>query len=938
MNLRFLSAVLLVSIVFQGRPAQGATLPSGFSEKLMASGLASPTAMQFAPDGRLFVCEQGGRLRVIKNGALLAAPFVTLTVASAGERGLLGVAFDPNFASNRYLYVYYTAVTPAVHNRISRFTANGDVAVAGSEVVIFELDNLSSATNHNGGALDFGPDGKLYAVVGENAYGPNAQSMSNVLGKILRINKDGTIPTDNPFYVTASGKNRAIWALGLRNPFTFGFNPGGTQLFINDVGQGTWEEINDGLPGANYGWPTTEGPTTDPRFRSPRYSYGHSGGACAITGGAFYAPLTGQFPNEYFKDYFFADFCAGWIRKLDLSGNAVVTFATGIVSPVDLKVGDDGSLYYLARGTGGTTGTVHRVTYGTAPPGITAQPASRTAAPGSPATFNVRASGTPPLRYQWQRNGTNITGATAQDYTIAAVVQADNGVRFRAVVTNDFGSAVSNEAVLTVSTNQAPTPTITQPAAATLYSGGSVITYAGSSTDAQDGTLPASAFTWRVDFHHDAHAHPFVPPTTGARSGSFTIPVTGETSANVWYRVILTVRDSGGLTQTTFRDVLPRKVRLTLAASPPGLQVLLDGQPATTPLSFDAVVGIVRTLDAPTPQGVAGVTYTFVSWSDGGAARHTISTPATSTTYAATYRAASTGTGTGLSAAYFDTATFGGAIVARTDPTVNFTWGLGAPVAGIGADTFSARWTGQVEAQFSGAYTFYTQSDDGVRLWVNGQPLVNNWTVHGLTENSGSIVLTAGQRYAIRMEYFEQTGPAAAKLLWSSASTPKAIVPSTRLYPASSIRVNFQPASAPVPSGYLADGGLVYGSRGNGRTYGWTRDNTSVTRDRNSALSPDQRYDTMTHLQKPGNPDAIWEIAVPNGPYLVRAVAGDAAYFDGVFRTTAEGVLTVNGSPSTAARWVEGTSSVTVTDGRLTLRSGSGAVNNKLCFVEISPR
>ena len=130
----------------------------------------------------------------------------------------------------------------------------------------------------------------------------------------------------------------------------------------------------------------------------------------------------------------------------------------------------------------------------------------------------------------------------------------------------------------------------------------------------------------------------------------------------------------------------------------------------------------------------------------------------------------------------------------------------------------------------------------------------------------------------------------------------------------------------------------MYGSRGNGRTYGWTRDNTSVTRDRNSALSPDQRYDTMTHLQKPGNPDAIWEIAVPNGPYLVRAVAGDAAYFDGVFRTTAEGVLTVNGSPSTAARWVEGTSSVTVTDGRLTLRSGSGAVNNKLCFVEISPR
>jgi glucose/arabinose dehydrogenase len=920
------------------RPAESATLPSNFSEKLIASGLASPTAMQFAPDGRLFVCEQTGRLRVIKNGTLLASPFLTLTVSSTGERGLLGVTFDPNFAATRYVYVYYTAVTPTVHNRISRFTANGDVALAGSEVVIFELDSLSSATNHNGGALAFGPDGKLYAAVGENANGQNAQSMSNVLGKMLRINKDGTIPTDNPFYATATGRNRAIWTLGLRNPFTFAFNPGGTELFINDVGQNTWEEINEGLAGANYGWPTSEGPTTDSRFEGPRYAYAHSGGACAITGGAFYAPLTTHFPSEYFTDYFFADFCAGWIRRLDLAGNTVVTFATGIASPVGLEVGDDGSLYYLARGTGGITGTVHRVTYGAAPPGITAQPASRTAAPGTSVTFSVRASGTPPLRYQWQRNGSNLAGATAQDYTIAAVLQADSGVRFRAVVTNDFGSVTSAEAVLTVSTNQPPTATITQPAPGTLYSGGSIIAYAGSATDAQDGTLPASAFTWRVDFHHDAHAHPFMPPTTGARTGSFTVPTTGETSANVWYRVFLTVRDSGGLTQTVYRDVLPRKVRLTLATSPAGLRVQLDGQPLATPVSFDAVAGIVRTLEAPTPQAAGGVTYAFVSWSDGGAVRHAISTPTTNTTYTANYRATSVGTGSGLSATYFDTATFGGTIVPRRDATVDFTWGLNAPAAGIGADTFSVRWTGQVEAQFSATYTFYTQSDDGVRLWVNGQQLVDNWTLHGTTENSGTIVLTAGQRYAIRMEFFENTGAATARLLWSSTSTAKAVVPATRLYPSPVLRVNFQPASAPVPSEYLPDGGLVYGSRGNGQTYGWTRDNTSLTRDRNSALSPDQRYDTMTHLQKPANPDAVWEIAVPNGRYIVRAVAGDAAYFDGVFRTTAEGVLTVNGSPATSARWVEGTASVTVGDGRLTLRSGSGAVNNKLCFVEIWPQ
>ena len=182
--------------------------------------------MQFAPDGRLFVAEQGGRLRVIKDGVLLPTPFLTLTVSSVGERGLLGVAFDPAFATNRFVYVYYTATTPAIHNRISRFTANGDVAVAGSEIVLLDLNNLSGATNHNGGALAFGGDGKLYVAVGENANGANAQSFDNLLGKMLRLNSDGSIPTDNPFFGTATGNNRAIYSLGLRNPFTFAFSPG----------------------------------------------------------------------------------------------------------------------------------------------------------------------------------------------------------------------------------------------------------------------------------------------------------------------------------------------------------------------------------------------------------------------------------------------------------------------------------------------------------------------------------------------------------------------------------------------------------------------------------------------------------------------------------------------------------------------------------------
>jgi len=939
--------VVLTFTVLLNQSAKAATLPTGFTESQVAGGLASPTAMAFAPDGRLFVCEQGGRLRVIKNGSLLATPFLTVTVNSSGERGLLGVTFDPDFATNQFVYVYYTATTPAIHNRLSRFTANGDVAAAGSEVIILELNNLSGATNHNGGAIHFGIDGKLYIAVGENANGANSQTLNNLLGKILRINADGTIPSDNPFFNTATGNNRAIWALGLRNPFTFSFQPGTGRMFINDVGQNTWEEINEGNAGANYGWPDTEGQTSDPRFTSPLFSYGHGSGTssgCAITGGAFYNPPTQQFPADYTGDYFFADFCSGWIRKLDpANGNTVALFATGVSSPVDLQVASDGSLYYLARGSGSNTGIVVRVQFtGNHAPSITSHPASQTVSVGQSATFNVSASGTPPLSYQWQRNGVDIAGATSSSFTLAFVQATDNGALFRARVSNSFGSATSNAATLTVTSNAAPTGNITLPVQGTLYTAGDTINYAGTGTDPQEGDLPASAFTWRVDFHHDTHTHPFIQPTGGTKSGSFTIPTTGETAANVWYRIHLTVVDSGGLSHSSFRDVLPRTSTVTLATSPGGLQLRLDGQPVTSPTSFAGVAGMVRTLEAVSPQTLNGRTWVFDSWSDGGAASHTIVTPVTNTTYTAVYRlsAGSIGTGNGLSATYFDNINFTGATVTTIDPVINFDWGTGGPVAGIGADTFSVRWTGQIQAQFTELYTFYTQSDDGVRLSVNGVQIINNFTDHGSTENSGVIALIAGQRYDIRMEFYENGGFATAKLSWSSLSTPKSIVPRSQLYSQTTAQftanVNFQPALSPIPVGYVADGGAVFASRGNGFTYGWNIDTSITARDRNAANSPDQRYDTLNHMQKPTNPNAVWEIAVPNGTYRVRVVAGDAGFFDSIFRINVEGVLSVNGTPTSATRWLEATVTVTVTDGRLTISNAAGASNNKLCFVEIT--
>jgi glucose/arabinose dehydrogenase len=446
MTLRLLIAGACLLFIYAPQ-INAATLPTGFTETQI-SGLSAPTAMEIAPDGRIFVCQQGGQLRVIKNGALLPTPFVTISVDQAGERGLLGIAFDPNFASNNFLYVYYTVSTSPRHNRVSRFTANGDVAVANSEVVLLELDNLTGATNHNGGAIHFGSDGKLYIAVGENATPSNAQTLGNMQGKMLRINADGSIPPDNPFFNTATGNNRAIWALGLRNPFTFAFQPGTGRMFINDVGQSSWEEINDGIAGSNYGWPSTEGSTSNPSFRSPLFSYGHGISAttgCAIAGGAFYNPTTVNFPASYVGKYFFADLCSGWIRVFDPATGTASGFATGIGQPVDLKVANDGSLYYLSIGSG----SVFRVRF-TASPSITQHPSSQNVNVGQTATFSCAASGNTPLNFQWQRNMANINGATNSSYTTPATSSTDNGAKFRCVVTNTFGTATSNEATLIV--------------------------------------------------------------------------------------------------------------------------------------------------------------------------------------------------------------------------------------------------------------------------------------------------------------------------------------------------------------------------------------------------------------------------------------------------------------------------------------------------------
>ena len=262
----------------QGTPGSGITgpiaLPPGFSSERVAAGITGAPRWPSPPTAGSSSASRPGPSGSSKAGRSCRSRSSTVEVDSTWERGLIGVALDPHFADNGHVYVCYVTPRPYVHHRISRFTARGDVAVPGSELVLFEGDDQAKLggdvpAGHQGGAIHFGKDGKLYVALGDQTAGTPAQALTTLQGKLLRLNPDGSIPEDNPFYQTARGKYRAIWALGLRNPFTFAVQPGTGRILINDVGSKTWEEVNEGFAGANYGWPLSRGPDVRPAIPRP---------------------------------------------------------------------------------------------------------------------------------------------------------------------------------------------------------------------------------------------------------------------------------------------------------------------------------------------------------------------------------------------------------------------------------------------------------------------------------------------------------------------------------------------------------------------------------------------------------------------------------------------------------------------------------------------
>ena len=636
-----LCAVVLLMVA--GLPARPKAQAGGFQiQNQFITGLSSPTAMAFAPDGRLFVTQQAGSIRVITAaGQLLATPFLTLpSVRSDGERGLLGIAFDPDFTTNGHVFIFYSPGNAAV-SRVSRVTASGNLAVANSEVTIFEYGNISG--NHRGGDIHFGPDGLLYIALGDAGEPTNSQLVTSFDGKILRVNKaDGSAAAGNPTSftdssgttITPSGAFRAIWAIGLRNPYRFSFQEGTGAMRINDVGAGAWEEVNVGVAGSNYGWPLCEGLCSNSFTRNPIYVHVRGPDpdqGCAITGGAFQSG--NQFPAAYLDGYFVIDYCRPWLRHLRVDDSQEDLPIEIPVGSVDLKFAPDGSLLIV----GHDTGVISRVTH--AGTGQNRNPVARgTATPtsGQPplaVSFNATTSTDPdgdPLSFAWTfGDGGTATGAiTNHTYQTAGT--------YIARVTVADGRGGSGTTQFTIAAGRPPVPTITLPAVGALYSAGDTIQFSGTATDPDDGTLPASAFSWTVLFHHDIHTHPALGPLTNTRSGSFTIPRTGHTEDTVFYRIYLTVTDSTGVQAQVTRDVQPRKARITLAANVAGARILLDGSPQVSPYSFNSVVGVQRTIEIPSPQSVGGQSYAFSRWSDNGARSHVITTAATNQTYTAT--------------------------------------------------------------------------------------------------------------------------------------------------------------------------------------------------------------------------------------------------------------------------------------------------------------
>jgi glucose/arabinose dehydrogenase len=627
----FLTATVLSAFA----PAAWAALPPGFRSVPVITGLTEVMCIEFAPDGRMFVAERGGRVLLAENGTakLVFHPPLDPTV---GEGGLLGMALHPNFADNGWMYLCRTVrVDGVAYSRISRFTIDGDVGDPDSEIILWEVELLQT-NGHFSGCLNFGPDGMLYATTGDQWHAEGAQGVTTPLGKLLRMNPvDGSAPADNPF-AGQEGTAPLVWAYGLRNPFRFAFDRLTGEIYVGDVGYDTWEEVDRIVAGDNGGWPNMEGPECYAddcsEYRPPIWYYKHGdpnhGGASVIMGDVYRGEM---FPKEYQGNIFVGDFSGNYIRRLilDDKGNVIDDpHFMDATAPTEMQVGPDGALYFTMYW--GPQAGVHRIEYedpnANKPPVAVASATPTSGVAPLEVQFSSEGSHDPdngpsPLTYRW------VFGDGTESTEPNPVHTYESRGEYRPRLTVSDGALLSSME-LTVRVGEAPYASIMEPAPTLRFRGGQWITVRMRGYDPEDGSLPASAFSTRVVLvRMNGGFNVLAGPVDGQTEVTFQVPYTGRPLDDARIRIEVKVTDSDGLTELATRDIGPDLTTVVVETEPVDVPIFVNELPRDTPANVIGPIDYNYMIEAQESYTVNGEEYRFVEWSDGAPRVRTVIAP-----------------------------------------------------------------------------------------------------------------------------------------------------------------------------------------------------------------------------------------------------------------------------------------------------------------------
>ncbi len=682
LNLMLALALLLPALHPQPAQAQGGfNLPYGFIQETVVLGLERPTSFALLPDGRIFIAEKSGVVRVAQDGQLLPEPFIDLSteVNDSSDRGLLGITVHPDWPSTPYVYLAYTYDPPEIKNRnpagarvsrvlrISADPNNLNVAQAGSGVVLLGTNSTADhvgnpdqgdaepfscfddtggfvrnciaaeGTAHSLDSVRFGPDGALYVSSGDGIVNSKGNSRAldpnSLNGKILRINPmTGEGYADNPFFDGDPGSNRSkVFAMGMRNPFRFVVDPRDGQVIVADVGNSNWEEINRGGPGSNFGWPCYEGP-----YEAATYANcdAYKSGSAPVTNAAYSYEhslkdpqlgsaiggdlyLGSAFPALYRGAYFYHDFNGGVVNFLTFNDD-------GSANSNQFATNVPGMVQMLAGDDGALyvlsviLGGIWRIRYA---PGGNKPPTAAAAADPS--------GGTVPLEVSFSSKRSSdpeesIVGyqwdfgdGAGSSQANPTHTFADNGVYTAVLTVTDSAGATSSDQIEIAAGSAPPVAEILTPGDGARFRIYDTVDFEGKAGDAEDGELTGAALQWSVTLRHLEHLHYDYFKGEGT-TGNFRFDDHGD---DTYLELCLKATDSQGLQDNACVDLKAYPVTYTFNTVPPGLPITYAGSRYMTPFKVSTYINAKRIIEAPqvTDDGLR-----FDNWSDGGEAVHEI--------------------------------------------------------------------------------------------------------------------------------------------------------------------------------------------------------------------------------------------------------------------------------------------------------------------------